>query len=124
MYFYPEVCWIPADHVFKPRNLDSKNKEQLRGAQDNCLAVIPWIPSQVSSSGGTEVYVSGSQLSQEGKEAEDDEVAFMEIEENRQQGTSGGLGSEGFHQQQQQQQQHCLNAQLPPNSSNSVTWSL
>lgn len=119
VYFYHEVCWTPADHVFKPGHLDSKHKDQLEGAQDSCLAVIPWIPSQVSSSSGTEGFVSGSQLTQEQKEAEDDEVAFMEIEEDRQQATSGGLGSEGF----QQQQQHCLNAQLPPKSSNSVMWS-
>ncbi|XP_074585818.1 uncharacterized protein LOC141841550 [Curcuma longa] len=110
---------VGLNHVFKPGHLDSKHKDQLEGAQDSCLAVIPWIPSQVSSSSGTEGFVSGSQLTQEQKEAEDDEVAFMEIEEDRQQATSGGLGSEGF----QQQQQHCLNAQLPPKSSNSVMWS-
>ncbi|KAG6474269.1 uncharacterized protein LOC122028063 [Zingiber officinale] len=107
------------NHVFKPRNLDSKNKDQPEGTQNNCFAVIPWIPSQVSSASVTEGYVSGSELTLEQKEAEDDEVAFMEIEEDRQQ-ASGGLGSEGFHQQQQQ---HCLNAQLLPKSSNSVMWS-
>ncbi|WOL19782.1 hypothetical protein Cni_G28584 [Canna indica] len=109
-------------HMFKPRITNFDEKDKHTDADESCLAVIPWVPSQLASdSGGFEGSESQNNLSGEVMESEDANVTSMEIEDGNIRGlaTTGGVGNENF----QQQQQHCMTAQLTPNTSNSIMWS-
>ena len=105
----------------KPTEDEAARKgSNTRGANE-CLAVVPWVPSQVSSIPGTEV--PQTELS-ELMESEDMEVATMDIDENNvvadpvQRCESDGM-SGGLHQWQHQ---HCMIPQLPQNTSAPIVW--
>ena len=88
---------------------------------NDCLAVVPWIPSQFPSMPATQS--EGPEL----MDAEGTGVSTMDIEEDNNAGMEqvhtnvnvGGGGSEGLHQWQQQ---HCLYPQFPQNTSTPITW--
>ncbi|KAK3437524.1 hypothetical protein EUGRSUZ_C02188 [Eucalyptus grandis] len=91
----------------------------------NCMAVVPWIPSQFPSAPGIEL------LQPEGSEAmEAEEMAdgTMEIEDatesypvtqEQAHGYAGQSSSEGF---QQWQQPHCMTPQPPQSVSTPLVW--
>ncbi|KAL6977886.1 hypothetical protein U1Q18_026669 [Sarracenia purpurea var. burkii] len=93
---------------------------------NDCLAVVPWVPSaQVSSNQG----IDEIEVSELMESEEDQGVATMEIEEENNGGAEPVLGqglefsgmmSEGLIHQWQQQ--HCMIPQLPQNSSTPISW--
>ncbi|KAL7092457.1 hypothetical protein ACP275_12G165800 [Erythranthe tilingii] len=94
------------------------------GSGDRCLAVVPWVPSQLSSSQGTD---SSSQIDNcecEMMDVQDMEETKMEVEDAtgiNQMNVNGGGGisiNEGFHQWQQ----HCFVPQPPQNTTAPIVW--
>ncbi|XP_073010571.1 uncharacterized protein [Typha latifolia] len=99
---------------------NSRSLEDTSAERKNCLAVVPWVPSQVMVPTNWSVSVPESPVVEEPMEAEVEEGASMEIEEEREHTvTVEGIGSEGFHQWQQ----HCMTPQFPTNQSSTVMWS-
>ncbi|KAF5469327.1 hypothetical protein F2P56_013411 [Juglans regia] len=108
-------------------NVKSVEEQSTKEKNNGCLAVVPWVPSQLPLAPATDVPPLTA-------EAEGMAVA-MDIEEdnnnnsqnaNIEQGhpsvhdVYGGIaGSEGLNQWQQQ---HCLIPQLPQNTSTPITW--
>ncbi|XP_050375370.1 uncharacterized protein LOC126792900 [Argentina anserina] len=98
-------------------------------SDNQCTAVVTWVPSQLASMPVKEV----SQSDDGGEPMEDEDMgaAAMEVEESSTsgggaQGTSNGYGggiwagsSEGF---LQWQQQHCMIPQPPQNITTPITW--
>ncbi|XP_065880306.1 uncharacterized protein [Euphorbia lathyris] len=103
-------------------------------AIDNSMAVVPWVPSQLHFTQGTDLsqlhFTQGTDLSgaeaPDLMDAEQDGESAMEIEGNDaaetllQNGLDGTRVNEGLHQWQQQ---HCLIPQLPFNTSTPIPWS-
>ncbi|PSR85216.1 NAC domain-containing protein [Actinidia chinensis var. chinensis] len=118
-----QTLWSGQSNAMKPTEDEAARKgSNTRGANE-CLAVVPWVPSQVSSIPGTEV--PQTELS-ELMESEDMEVATMDIEENNVvadpdpvQGCGSDGMSRGLHQWQHQ---HCVIPQLPQNTSAPIVW--
>lgn len=105
----------------------AEEEEYMRGRDNGCLAVVPWVPSQLPPASATEV--SQTDAPEPMEEAEEVEAA-MDIEETEsasiEQGHtsvhdvySGIAGSDGLHQWQQQ---HCMIPQIPQNTSTPITW--
>lgn len=82
---------------------------------NECLAVVPWVPSQV---GGTPGMVISEAEIPDMMEADD-----MEIEENYENTQRGEVNvmreSGGLHQWHQQ---HCMTSHLPQNTSTPIAW--
>ncbi|GMY35142.1 hypothetical protein FCV25MIE_30384 [Fagus crenata] len=105
---------------FGPKKSAEEEEESNVGTND-CLAVVPWIPSQFPPMPATQS--EGPEL----MDAEETGVSTMDIEEDNNAGMEqvhtnvnvGGGGSEGLHQWQQQ---HCLYPQFPQNTSTPITW--
>ncbi|XP_052180370.1 uncharacterized protein LOC127793719 [Diospyros lotus] len=102
---------------------DEARRDRITSGTNECLAVVPWVPSQFPQASGTEAPTG--EVS-EMMDAEDVGVVTMDIEENNvnfepgQEHISGAMnGSDGFHQWQQQ---HCMIPQLPQNPSTPVVW--
>lgn len=103
----------------------AEEEESIKDKNNGCLAVVPWVPSQLRPAPGTEV----PQLMEEAEEM----VAAMDIEEDNNQNNAsieqshpsvhymyGGIvGSEGLYQWQQQ---HCMIPQLPQNTYTPISW--
>lgn len=102
----------------------------MRDENGDCLAVVPWVPSQLFPASATEIFrMDAPELMEE---AEEMEAATMDIEEDNnnnasiEQGHPNAhaysevAGSDGLHQWQQQY--HCMIQQLPQNTSTPITW--
>ncbi|KAK3229603.1 hypothetical protein Dsin_001484 [Dipteronia sinensis] len=99
--------------------LNNKN-----GTANNCLAVIPWVPTQSQFPHNPGMDVSQTEAL-ESMEAEDEEME-MDIEDSSTTVTEqghvygyGGMREEGVHQWPQQ---YCMIPQLPQNTSTPITW--
>eukprot|EP00262_Sarcandra_glabra_P000563 TRINITY_DN1066_c0_g1_i1.p1 TRINITY_DN1066_c0_g1~~TRINITY_DN1066_c0_g1_i1.p1 ORF type:complete len:251 (-),score=62.44 TRINITY_DN1066_c0_g1_i1:223-975(-) len=127
--FKSEFFWSGHQNMLMEMEKEAASINKRPTVTDNCLAVVPWAPSQLPFHQGNEVSAAvGIGLSDpmESKEGE----AFMEIEEEnadiaqgKEQATVfGGKGeNEGLHQWQQQ---HCMTTPLSQNaSSNAIMWS-
>lgn len=107
-------------------------EEAMRDKNGDCLAVVPWVPSQFPPAPATEIYrMDAPELMEE---AEEMEATTMDIEEDNNNNINasieqghpnvhayGGVaGSDGLHQWQQQY--HCMIPQIPQNTSTPITW--
>ncbi|CAH9070452.1 unnamed protein product [Cuscuta epithymum] len=105
---------------------DEEPKET--GNSDECLAVVPWVPSQLTASGPHCVSSQTDITEDMMMDAEDLEGATMEVEDNDISTEGRGIhdvsasvmaGNEGW---QQWQQQHCMVPQPLQNVSTPITW--
>ncbi|KAL3625171.1 hypothetical protein CASFOL_030632 [Castilleja foliolosa] len=89
--------------------------------KNNCLAVVPWVPSQSPSQAGAEFtsqFDNAEMMdAQVGEEAEKMEIEYCDIEQRN---GGGVMPNGGFHQWQQQQ--HCLIPQPPHNPTAPIVW--
>ncbi|KAK7845251.1 hypothetical protein CFP56_009873 [Quercus suber] len=104
-----------------------KKEEASNAATRGCLAVVPWVPSQLPPMPATQMEApEASEL----MEAEETGATTMDIEEDYNNAGIGQVhpsvnvcgempGSEGLHQWQQQ---HCMMPQFPQNTSTPITW--
>lgn len=102
-------------------------EEASNAATRGCLAVVPWVPSQLPPMPATQMEApEASEL----MEAEETGATTMDIEEDYNNPGIGQVhpsvnvcgempGSEGLHQWQQQ---HCMMPQFPQNTSTPITW--
>ncbi|KDP45832.1 hypothetical protein JCGZ_17439 [Jatropha curcas] len=98
--------------------------EEEREATNECMAVVPWVPSQAAFARGIDTsqaeapdLMEAEQVGEETMEIEfegNNTIQSNELE-------SGGMmsGTQGL---PQWQQQHCLIPQLPQNTSTPITW--
>ncbi|KAL0922191.1 hypothetical protein M5K25_006160 [Dendrobium thyrsiflorum] len=118
----PKLITCLKNYTFWPRNPNMLVEEDLQSPTNNCLAVVPWVPSHVSVARQVmEALASGNELIEEQMEAEAEAEAahtFMEIEEENRESDISGVGAQG----NQQWQQHCMTPQLLQNNS-TIMWS-
>ncbi|KZV49014.1 hypothetical protein F511_09610 [Dorcoceras hygrometricum] len=89
-------------------------------SNNDCLAVIPWVPSPLHSMHGAEF---GQQTdNSEMMEAEETEEATMDVEDNVVVDQENGYGPGAANHLHQWQQQHCMIPQLPHNPSTPIIW--
>jgi len=115
---------------------DETKSEQSNKAREGCLAVIPWVPSQIPSVESRDEHVE--QVVDQGSLMEGDEMDIEEESNNNSNNVRkeqeqefaygyGGLNlkpSEALLQHWPQQQQHCMVPQPPQNPFTSpITWS-
>ncbi|GFQ03001.1 hypothetical protein PHJA_002443900 [Phtheirospermum japonicum] len=85
--------------------------------KNNCLAVVPWVPSQLPAEAGAEL---PSQFdNSEMMDAQEVEEEEMDVEDGDIVQTGGMMLNEGYHQWQQQ---HCLIPQPPHNATAPIVW--
>jgi hypothetical protein len=104
----------------------------MRDKNGDCLAVVPWVPSQLLPAPATESRMDAPELMEE---AEEMEATTMDVEEDNNSNNNNAsieqghpnahaysevAGSDGLHQWQQQY--HCMMQQLPQNTSTPITW--
>lgn len=112
------------NQILQAADMKSAESEERKEEMEGCLAVVPWVPSQVPS------------VSVESREvpASDEMDMEMDVEENARMDDGhgyefGGLvppPSEGLHYwptPPPSQQQHCLVPQPPQNTFTPITWS-
>ncbi|KAG9160374.1 hypothetical protein Leryth_008791 [Lithospermum erythrorhizon] len=98
-------------------------RDENSATTNNCMAVVPWMPSQVPSSAAVEL--SSQNDVNDMMDAEETQTATMEVEDSNPTfdpssvRESGTIWNEGIHQWQQQ---HCMMPQLPENTSTPVVW--
>lgn len=115
--FKNQVLWPNQRDRWTAYNVSREHDKDSEGANE-CLAMVPWVPSQCNPPAESEV---APQIdSADTMEAEDMEEARMDIEEEGDFGHTGGMNSnQGF---QHWQQQHCLVPQPPQNTSMPLVW--
>ena len=119
-------CMSHADQILLAKSILNTSEDRAERQEKNfegCLAVVPWVPSQLPPTEGAEVQqLDVSDL----MDAEDMELASMDIEDNdigieQRPGTEfgGTNANEGLHHWQQQQ---CIVPQVPQNASTPIVW--
>ncbi|KAK4373062.1 hypothetical protein RND71_008446 [Anisodus tanguticus] len=107
----------------RPADSEATQQEDSSSANE-CLAVVPWVRSQVPSAQGAAIL--GQTDTSDMMDAEDMEGVAMDVEDssvNVEPRTTFGAGAvcvnESLHQWQQQ---HCIPTQLPHNTSTPIVW--
>lgn len=111
-----------SNHSSQWRALDGEERadDNESGPQNECLAVVPWVPPpQPYSTSGDEVVpqIDVSDM----MEADDVEVSTMDVEGNTV-GSEQKVGMNVNEGLQQWQQQHCMIPQPPQNVSSPIVW--
>ncbi|XP_059315693.1 uncharacterized protein LOC132066389 [Lycium ferocissimum] len=121
--FKSQVFWENCANAFRPADSEETPQDD-SGSAKECLAVVPWVPSQLPSAEGAEVL--GQTDNSDMMDAEDMEGVAMDVEDDNQNAeprTTFGAGAvsvnEGLHPWQQQ---HCMTTQLPQNTSTPIVW--
>ncbi|KAJ8540014.1 hypothetical protein K7X08_026403 [Anisodus acutangulus] len=121
--FKSQVFWENRANAFRPADGEATQQEDSCSAKE-CLAVVPWVPSQIPSAQGAEIL--GQTDTSDMMDAEDMEGVAMDVEDgsvNAEPRTTFGAGAisvnEGLHQWQHQ---HCMPTQLPQNTSTPIVW--
>lgn len=122
--FKNQFPWSSQPNLRKSVEDETASGERNTRVTNECLAVVPWVPSHLPQASGVKVpQIEAVELMEE---AEEMEVTTMDIEdknlnpEQQQEHGFGGMrGSESLHQWQQQ---HCMTPQLPQNTSTPITW--
>ncbi|XP_055810817.1 uncharacterized protein LOC129880687 [Solanum dulcamara] len=114
--FKSQVFWDNRANAFRLADNEGTPQEDSSSAQE-CLAVVPWVPSQLpcAEEAGVLVQPDISDM----MDAEDTEGVAMDVEDSS---VNAGAVSvnEGLHHWQQQ---HCMmTTQLPPNTSTPIPW--
>lgn len=117
------VLWGSQSCILR-RAGDENADENLSGSSKGCLAVVPWVPSQLPSAQGAQVL--GQADTSDMMDAEEMEGVMMDVEDssvNAELRTTVEAGAvslnEGLHPWQQQ---HCMTTQLPQNTSTPIVW--
>lgn len=105
-----QILWSSQSNAIKTAERQGSNT-------NDCLAVVPWVASQIPLTSGPDVpRTEVSEL----METEDMGEATMDVEESKPgQGYEFNEMSEGIHQWQQQ---HCMIPQLPENTTTPIVW--
>ncbi|MCD9642972.1 hypothetical protein HAX54_030070 [Datura stramonium] len=121
--FKSQVFWENRANALKPADNEATEQEDSSSAKE-CLAVVPWVPSQLPSA--EEAEVLGQPDISDMMDAEDIEGVAMDVEDssvNAESRTAVEVGevgvNEGLHHWQQQ---HCMTTQLPQNTSTPIVW--
>lgn len=122
--FRSQVFWDNRVNAFRLADNEATQQEDSSSAKQ-CLAVVPWVPSQHPSA--EEAGVDSQPDISDMMDAEDIEGVAMDVEDSSvnaepRAGVEAGavIANEGFHHWQQQ---HCMMApQLPQNTSTPVSW--
>lgn len=121
--FKSQVFWENRANAFRPADNEITQQEDSSSAKQ-CLAVVPWVPSQLPSAEVAEVL--GQPDISDMMDAEDIDGVAMDVEDssvNAEPRTAVGVGAvsvnEGLHHWQQQ---HCMTTQLPQNTSTPIVW--
>lgn len=121
--FKSQVFWENRANAFRPADNEATQQEDSSSAKQ-CLAVVPWVPSQLPSAEVAEVL--GQPDISDMMDAEDIDGVAMDVEDssvNAEPRTAVGAAAvgvnEGLHHWQQQ---HCMTAQLPQNTSTPIVW--
>ncbi|KAK9269785.1 hypothetical protein L1049_001563 [Liquidambar formosana] len=116
--------WSSQSSHIKPAEDEAAMCENNTLATNECLAVVPWVPSQVPPAPRVEVaqaeipeLMEADEMGETTMEIEDNVVSIEQGQANE----FGGMsGSEGLHQWHQQ---HCMTPpQLPQNTSTPIVW--
>ncbi|CAN4097455.1 unnamed protein product [Withania somnifera] len=121
--FKSQVFWENRANAFRLADNEATQQEDSNSAKE-CLAVVPWIPSQLPSAKQAEIH--GQPDISDMMDAEDMEEVAMDVEDsssNAEPRTAVEAGvvsvNEGLHHWQQQ---HCLATKLPQNTSTPISW--
>lgn len=122
--FKSRVFWDNRANAFRVADNEATQEEDSSSAKE-CLAVVPWVPSQLPSAEGAGVLVQPDISDM--MDAEDIEGVAMDVEDsivNDEPRTAVDAGAVcvngGLHHWQQQ---HCMTTtQLPPNTSTPIPW--
>ncbi|XP_049405865.1 uncharacterized protein LOC125869335 [Solanum stenotomum] len=122
--FKSQIFWDNTANAFRLVDNEATEQDDCSSAKE-CLAVVPWVPSQFPSAAEAEV-LSQPDVS-DMMDAEDMEGVAMDIEDNsvdvepRTAVETGAVGvNDGLHHWQQQ---HCMTTtQLPQNTSTPIPW--
>ncbi|KAG5606903.1 hypothetical protein H5410_028395 [Solanum commersonii] len=122
--FLGQIFWDNTANAFRLVDNEATQQDDSSSAKE-CLAVVPWVPSQFPSAAEAEV-LSQPDVS-DMMDAEDMEGVAMDIEDNsvdvepRTAVETGAVGvNDGLHHWQQQ---HCMTTtQLPQNTSTPIPW--
>lgn len=116
MYLLDQIAWSVQTSAE-----DEAERHGLNPIRANeSLAVVPWVPSHIPSTQGTEVPEENLM------DSDDAEAATMDIEENNVVAETGKgwqlSGMSNVFPSQWQQQQHCMIPQLPQNTPTPIVW--
>ncbi|KAJ8564513.1 hypothetical protein K7X08_000973 [Anisodus acutangulus] len=121
--FKSQIFWENRANASRPADSEATQQEDSNSANE-CLAVVPWVCSQVPSAQGAAIL--GQTDMSDMMDAEDMEGVAMDVEDssvNAEPRTTFGAGAvcvnECLHQWQQQ---HCMPTQLPQNTSTPIVW--
>lgn len=121
--FKSQFFWENRANAFRPADNEATQQEDSSSAKE-CLAVVPWVPSQLPSAEQAEIL--GQPDISDMMDAEDIEGVAMDVEDssvNAEPRTAVEAGAfsvnEGLHHWQQQ---HCMTTQLPQNASTPISW--
>ncbi|XP_009804133.1 uncharacterized protein LOC107810239 [Nicotiana tabacum] len=121
--FKNPVLWGSQSCILR-RAGDENADENLSGSSKGCLAVVPWVPSQLPSAQGDEFLRQADVL--EMMEAEDMDGVTMDVEDNSVsagQRTAIDAGLVGVNERLHQwQQQHCMIPPPPHSTSTPIVW--
>ncbi|THG19508.1 hypothetical protein TEA_012846 [Camellia sinensis var. sinensis] len=107
---HDQILWSSQSNAIKTAERQGSNT-------NDCVAVVPWVASQIPLTSGADVpRTEVSEL----METEDMGEATMDVKESKPgQGYEFNEMSEGIHQWQQQ---HCMIPQLPENTTTPIVW--
>lgn len=121
--FKSQAFWGNQANAFRPAHNEEMSEEG-SGSTKECLAVVPWVPSQLPSAQGAQVL--GQADTSDMMDAEEMEGVMMDVEDSsvnavpRTAVEAGAVSlNEGLHPWQQQ---HCMTTQLPHNTSTPIVW--
>ncbi|XP_016454559.2 uncharacterized protein LOC107778771 [Nicotiana tabacum] len=114
------VLWGSQSCILR-RAGDENADENSSGSSKGCLAVVPWVPSQLSSSQGDEVLGQADVLDM--MEAEDMEGVTMDVGDNSVSAGQRTAIDAGVNERLHQwQQQHCMIPPPPHSTSTPIVW--
>ncbi|KAE8665090.1 Detected protein of unknown function [Hibiscus syriacus] len=124
---HSDLISVFKNQFLRATDTKSAETEEIKKENEGCLAVVPWVPSQIPSQESRDV-------EQEVSVPESMETDEMDVEENcsdRESMQEGhGYQFEGLkprealhHWMQPQPQQHCMIPQPPQNPFTPITWS-
>ncbi|TMW92827.1 hypothetical protein EJD97_012516 [Solanum chilense] len=121
--FKSQVFWDNTTNAFRLVDANEAAQQDDSSSAKECLAVVPWVPSQFPSAAEAEV-LSQPDVS-DMMDAEDMEGVAMDIEDNSVDvepriAVDAGAVNDGLHHWQQQ---HCMTTTQPPqNTSTPIPW--
>ncbi|KAM3281663.1 putative protein isoform X2 [Capsicum chacoense] len=120
--FKSQVFWENRANAFRPAD-DEATQQEDSSSSKGCLAVVPWVPSQLPSAEQAEVL--GQPDISDMMDAEDMEGVAMDVEDssvNSEPRTAVEAGAVNINEGLHHWQQHCMTTQLPQNTSPPIAW--